>query len=152
MIEFVPMEKCHIPELVEVEKQCFNSGFAKATFEKELENKIAVYFVAIENDQVLGYIGLWNICQTAEIMDVAVCKDHRRRGIGEGLILKMLEECKKLGIFEINLEVRKSNFAARALYKKMGFIENGIRKKYYDNTEDAILMQKGECTNEDTCN
>ena len=143
MIEFVPMTKEHIPGMLEVEEQCFNSGFAKATFEKELENKIAVYVVAIENDKVLGYIGLWNICGTAEIMDVAVHKDYRRKGIGEGLILKALEKCESMDVFEINLEVRKSNLAARNLYKKMGFTENGIRKKYYENKEDAILMQKG---------
>ncbi len=146
MIEFVPMEKAHIPGMIEVEEQCFNSGFAKATFEKELENKIAVYFVATENGKVLGYIGLWNICGTAEIMDVAVHGDFRRQGIGEGLILKALEKCEVLGVSEVNLEVRKSNISAIALYKKMGFTENGIRKKYYENREDAILMQKGECT------
>ena len=143
MIEFVAMEKAHIPGMIEVEEQCFNSGFAKATFEKELENKIAVYVVAVENGNVLGYIGLWNICGTGEIMDVAVHKDHRRRGIGEGLIQNMLSKCQDMDVFEINLEVRESNTAARNLYKKMGFKENGIRKKYYENTEDAILMQKG---------
>ncbi len=142
MIEFVPMKKEHIEGLVDIEKQCFNSGYAEKTFLKELENKIAVYIVAIENDAVLGYIGLWNICGGADVIDVAVHKDFRRKGIGAGLIKAMLEFCKKEDIFEINLEVRASNIAAQKLYKKMDFSEVGLRKRYYENKEDAILMQR----------
>ena len=82
-------------------------------------------------------------------------KEFKRRGIGTLLIKKMTEVCRKKDIFEINLEVRVSNLAARQLYKKLGFLENGRRKKYYENTEDAILMTKKldmEGENEDTCN
>ena len=136
------MKKEHIPGLVEVEKQCFDSGYAEKTFLRELENKIAIYIVAIEDNQVLGYMGLWNICGGADIIDVAVHKDFRRKGIGEGLMAEMLKACEKENIFEINLEVRASNLAAQNLYKKMGFSEVGLRKLYYENKEDAILMQR----------
>ncbi len=142
MIDYVPMKKEHIPGLVEIEEQCFNSGYAEKTFLKELENKIATYIVAVDGEAVLGYIGLWNICGGADIIDVAVGKDFRRRGIGEGLISKMLEVCRKEEIFEVNLEVRASNIAAQNLYQKMGFSEVGLRKLYYENKEDAILMQR----------
>jgi ribosomal-protein-alanine N-acetyltransferase len=142
MIRFVPMQSEHIDGMVEVEKQCFNSGYAKKTFAKELENKIAIYIVAADDEKVLGYIGLWDICGGADIIDVAVHKDFRRQGIAEGLLEEMLKVCRERGIFEINLEVRVSNTAARQLYKKMGFFENGLRKLYYENKEDAILMQK----------
>ncbi|MBR5155118.1 MAG: ribosomal protein S18-alanine N-acetyltransferase [Clostridia bacterium] len=141
MIEFVPMKEEHIEGLVKIEEQCFNSGYAKTTFLKELENKIAIYIVAVDGKTVLGYMGLWNICGGADIIDVAVHKDFRRQGIGEGLISEMLKVCKKENIFEVNLEVRVSNFAARELYKKMGFSEVGLRKLYYENKEDAILMK-----------
>ncbi len=142
MIEFVPMNKEHIRGMVEIEEQCFNSGYAEKTFLKELENKIAIYIVAVENKAVLGYIGLWNICGGADIIDVAVHKDFRRRGIGEGLIAEMLRVCQKENIFEVNLEVRSSNLAAQGLYEKMGFLKVGLRKLYYENKEDAILMQR----------
>lgn len=155
MIEIVPMNRSHIDGMVVVEEQCFNSGYARKTFEKEIENKIAIYFVAVQQENVLGYVGLWNICGGADIIDVAVRRDYRRQGIAKKLLLAMLDECEKQGIFEVNLEVRESNFAARELYKKLGFLENGLRKKYYENTETAILMQKkllkGEA-DEDTCN
>ncbi len=155
MIEIVPMKRSHIDGMVTVEEQCFNSGYARKTFEKEIENKIAIYFVAVQQENVLGYVGLWNICGGADIIDVAVHRDYRRQGIAKKLLLAMLDECEKQGIFEVNLEVRESNFAARELYKKLGFLENGLRKKYYENKETAILMQKkllkGEA-DEDTCN
>ncbi len=141
MIEFVPMKKEHIQGLVAIEEQCFNSGYAEKTFLRELENKIAIYVVAIENEMVLGYIGLWNICGGADIIDVAVHKDFRRHGIGEGLLAEILKACHRENIFEVNLEVRASNIAAQKLYKKMGFLEVGLRKLYYENKEDAILMQ-----------
>jgi ribosomal-protein-alanine N-acetyltransferase len=142
MIDIKYMERSHIDGMVEVEEQCFNSGYARKTFEKELENKIAVYLVALAKEKVVGYTGIWNMCGTADIIDVAVHRDFRRQGIGQKLILAMLDECKKQGVFEVNLEVRLSNLAAQGLYKKLGFAEVGLRKKYYQNTEDAVLMQK----------
>ncbi len=141
MIEFVPMKEEYIEELVVIEEQCFNSGYAKKTFLKELENKLAIYIVAVDEKSVLGYIGLWNICGEADIIDVAVHKDFRRKGIGEGLIQNMLNKCREIGISEVNLEVRKSNIAAQRLYEKMGFARVGLRKLYYENSEDAILMK-----------
>ncbi len=155
MIEFVPMKKHHINGMVMLEEQCFNTGFAAKTFEKELENKIAIYFVAVKGDEILGYAGLWNVCGSAEIIEIAVHKESRRQGIASGLLSALANECIKQNVLEINLEVRESNNAARNLYKKHGFVENGLRKRYYDNTEDAILMQKqlrkGE-NNENSCN
>lgn len=155
MIEIVPMQRRHLDGLVETEEEAFNSGYARKTFEKEFENKIAIYLVAEQNSQVVGYIGVWNICGAADIIDVAVAKEFRRQGIGRMLLSEMIDVCREKGVFEINLEVRVSNHAARELYKKSGFIENGLRKRYYENTEDAILMTKkldGEDKNEDTCN
>ncbi|MBQ2932104.1 MAG: ribosomal protein S18-alanine N-acetyltransferase [Clostridia bacterium] len=155
MIEIVPMNRSHIDGMVVVEEQCFNSGYARKTFEKEIENKIAIYFAAVKEEKVVGYVGLWDICGTAEIIDVAVHRDYRRQGVAKRLLEAMIGECESRGIFEVNLEVRESNFAARELYRKLGFLENGLRKKYYENKETAILMQKkllkGEA-DEDTCN
>ncbi len=156
MIEYVKMSREHIDGLVKVEEQCFNSGFARQTFEKELENKLSTYVVALKDAQVVGYAGLWNICGEADIMNVGVCPDFRRMGIARGMLKKLIELCGGMQVFSINLEVRKSNYAAQKLYKKMGFEEVGIRPKYYENTEDAVLMKfdfkKEGNEDEDTCN
>ena len=155
MIDYVPMKSEHIDGMVEVEEQCFNSGYAKKTFEKELENKIARYFVALYHGKVVGYAGYWNACGVADIIDVATHTDYRRKGIGQGLVKCLVDACREDGVSELNLEVRVSNTAAIGLYEKMGFSMVGKRKNYYENKEDAYLMQidfgKGE-NNEDTCN
>ncbi|MBE7023481.1 MAG: ribosomal-protein-alanine N-acetyltransferase [Ruminococcaceae bacterium] len=142
MIEFVLMEKRHLDGLVKVEEECFNSGYAKNTFEKELENKIAVYFVAEEADEVLGYAGMWNICGSADIMNVGVLKKNRCMGIAQKLLFVIEDYCRRNNVFEINLEVRKSNIPARNLYKKLGYNEIDVRKGYYDGKEDAVIMKK----------
>ena len=138
MIDYVPMKREHIDGMVEVEEQCFSSGFARRNFEKELENRFSVYVVAEEDGKVLGYAGLWEICGEADIINVGVHKDHRRQGIAYGLINKLIVTCDERGVVIIHLEVRKSNIAARELYKKLGFSEFGIRERYYDGKEDAV--------------
>lgn len=141
MINYVMMSEAHIDGMVEVEEQCFSSGFARRNFEKELENRFSVYVVAEEEKKVLGYAGLWEICGEADIINVGVHKEYRRQGIAYELIKKLIEKCNERQVSVINLEVRKSNTAARELYKKMGFSEFGIRERYYDGKEDAVLMR-----------
>ena len=141
MIKYVKMCERHIDGMIEIEEQCFSSGFARKTFEKELQNKLSVYVVAEEDEKVIGYAGLWNICGEADIMNVGVHRDFRRRGVAYEMIKYLIELAEEDGAFAVNLEVRKSNSAARALYKKLGFYEIGIREKYYDGKEDAVLMK-----------
>lgn len=142
MIEYIPMNTRHIDGLVKVEEECFNSGFARNTFEKELGNKLAFYIVALENNEVLGYAGMWNMCGSADIMNVGVRPAHRRRGIAEAMLVKIEEHCVAECVFEINLEVRVGNTPARRLYEKMGYDEIAVRKGYYDGREDAVIMKK----------
>jgi len=142
MINYVPMERRHLDGLVVVEEECFNSGYGRSTFEKELENKIATYIVAEQDGRVLGYAGLWNICGSADIMNVGVLKEYRRCGIAKKLLVKLEKHCLDNNIIEINLEVRVSNTPARELYKKLGYNEITVRKGYYDGKEDGVVMKK----------
>ena len=142
MIDYVPMKPCHLDGLVSVEEECFNSGYGRSTFEKELENKIALYLVAEDEGKVLGYAGLWNICGSADIMNVGVLREYRRCGIAVNLLTRLERYCLDSGIFEINLEVRIGNTPARELYKKLGYKEIAVRKGYYDGKEDGVVMKK----------
>ena len=70
-------------------------------------------------------------------------RDYRRLGVGSMLLEAVIERAKKLGLSILTLEVRQSNIAAQGLYRKYGFEEIGVRKRYYsDNNEDAVIMTK----------
>ena len=93
---------------------------------------------------IVGFLGTWYAADQAHIVSVGVADGYRRRGIGELLLIAAVEHATARGTETITLEVRKSNAAAQALYAKYGFIEQGIRKRYYsDNREDAVIMTTG---------
>ena len=93
---------------------------------------------------IVGFLGMWYAADQAHVVSVGVADGYRRRGIGELLLIAAVEHATARETETITLEVRKSNAAARALYAKYGFIEQGIRKKYYsDNREDAVIMTTG---------
>ncbi len=90
---------------------------------------------------IVGFLGTWYAVDQAHIVSVGVADGYRRRGIGELLLIAAVEHATARNAETITLEVRQSNTAARALYEKYGFIEQGIRKAYYsDNREDAVIM------------
>ena len=93
---------------------------------------------------IVGFLGTLYAADQAHIVSVGVADGYRRRGIGEILLIAAVEHAISRETETITLEVRKSNAAARALYAKYGFIEQGIRKAYYsDNREDAVIMTTG---------
>ena len=96
---------------------------------------------------ILGFAGFWKMADEAHIITLVVRQTHRRRGIGELLIIATIDLAAKLNTHIITLEVRASNTAAVNLYGKYGFIQVGLRRGYYvDNKEDAILMSTENIT------
>jgi ribosomal-protein-alanine N-acetyltransferase len=90
---------------------------------------------------ILGFAGMWLMVEEAHLVTIAVDPVHRRKGLGELLLVEMLEWADRLGARVMTLEVRVSNNGAQALYRKYGFTTQGLRKHYYsDNGEDALLM------------
>lgn len=134
------MNEEHLSAVAEIEKEAFGEENALSTLRRELDNKISVYYVAISDNEIKGYIGIWNICGEADIINIAVKKNARCCGIGTILIDEVKKYCKENNVSTLNLEVRESNLNARAFYKKCGFLEVGERKRYYDGKETAILM------------
>ena len=108
----------------------------------ELTSENSHFICAKLEDEVVGFAGLKIVLDVADIMNIAVKDDYRRQGIATLLLNTLLNYCKKNDIKTINLEVNEENFSAIALYKKLGFTECGLRKKYYDKKYDAILMKK----------
>jgi ribosomal-protein-alanine N-acetyltransferase len=125
-----------------VERASFPVPWPANAFRHELtQNKNAHYIVAKEGDRIVGYAGLWLSLDEAHITTFAVHPRWRRRGVGQRLLLRLLELANDRRAREATLEVRLSNMPARRLYEKYGFRPVGIRPRYYsDNGEDALIM------------
>ena len=90
---------------------------------------------------IFGFAGLWLMAGEAHLTNIAVRESYRRHGIGELLLISMIELALELGAHLVTLEVRASNTTAQSLYAKYGFVEVGLRRGYYtDNREDGVLM------------
>lgn len=90
---------------------------------------------------VAGFAGLWIMAGEAHIINIAVRQSYRRKGLGELLLISLIDLAGELNSFLITLEVRASNTAAQSLYHKYGFSQTGLRRGYYsDDKEDAVIM------------
>ena len=130
-----------IDGIVEIENLSFKVPWSRKSFEDDIANDMTIYLGAFVGGTPVGYMGLWDILDEGHVTNIAVHPDYRNRGIATALVDRMIEETEKRDIGAITLEVRRSNDIAIGLYKKFGFKEAGIRKRYYsDNNEDAIIM------------
>ena len=137
------MNATHVPQVAELERLCFADPWSEKSVASELDNKWALWLVAVEDDRVIGYIGSQTSIDETDVMNVAVHPDCRRRGIAEALINALVAELKNRGSHALMLEVRASNAPAIALYEKLGFLQVGCRKNYYRNPkEDALILRK----------
>lgn len=142
-VAFCEMSPEHLDQVFEIEQESYPAPWSRQVFSSEIKNSFAHYIVAIVNEQVAGYGGMWLVLEEAQITNVAVHPDYRMKNIGKMLMMELIRRAALMGIFKLTLEVRPSNLIARHLYTTMGFIEKGLRKKYYtDNNEDAIIMWK----------
>ncbi|WP_084110854.1 ribosomal protein S18-alanine N-acetyltransferase [Caldanaerobius fijiensis] len=138
------MTEKHLDAVMEIEKEAFTVPWSRESFEMEItRNKCAYYIVAILDEKVVGYGGMWLVVDEAHITNIAVHRDYRGQGIGKKIIEGLIEEAKRRKLMAMTLEVRASNRVAIHLYEKYGFTPFGRRKGYYsDNNEDAIIMWK----------
>ncbi len=135
------MNKGDIKQLSELEKVCFSVPWSEQSFAEEFENDLAVYFIAEQCGNLIGYIGFWRIIDEGHITNIAVSPDFRRNGIATALIGTAVKYAKTLNLVLLTLEVRKSNLAAQHLYRNFGFVALGERKDYYTNPrENAVIM------------
>lgn len=141
MIEVRSMTFGDIDEVMVIEKENFSVPWDENGFLTYLLREGSIFLVAEEECRIVGYCGLITAADEGDITNVSVSGHTRGRGIGDALVNRLQKEAKEIGIKKIFLEVRESNEAAIGLYKKNGFAQVGIRKKYYSQPEeDAILM------------
>jgi [ribosomal protein S18]-alanine N-acetyltransferase len=141
-IRVEPMTLDDLPAVHRIERSSFSVPWPDDAYRNELiTNRLASYVVARAGDDVVGFGGLWVMVDEAHITTFAVDPRWRRRGVGEWMLLGLLDRAVERRAREATLEVRLSNMPARRLYEKYGFRPVGIRPRYYsDNGEDALIM------------
>lgn len=144
-VEIAPMTAQDIPAVLEIERRSFATPWPREAYTHELDhNRTAVYLVARQDEAAVGYAGMWVVMDEAHITTIAVDPPLRGLGIGERLLIGLIDRAIERGARWIQLEVRQSNMVAQRLYHKYGFREVGIRRHYYsDNGEDAVVMWTG---------
>jgi len=109
--------------------------------EDELGRPWSRLWVAREDEQtVVAFVVSWHVADELHVLNVATREDRRRRGIARALMAGVVEYVRQQRIRHVLLEVRRSNHAAIALYRKLGFFAMGIRARYYGDDEDAVEM------------
>jgi ribosomal-protein-alanine N-acetyltransferase len=165
-----PMRLRDIKEVMEIEHVSFPSPWSARAYRYELlENDLSHYFVVRQRQTeepelslldrvrrslgvgmrppILGHSGFWLMVSEAHISTIAVQPNWRRRGLGELLLVAMLDRATELEANIATLEVRVSNVTAQNLYRKYGFRQVGLRRRYYrDSNEDALIMSTERLT------
>ena len=138
------MTQEQVAQVAQLESICFGSAaWSEKSVASELENKLALWLVAVDGETVAGYVGSQTVLDETDMMNVAVHPDYRRQGIAEKLVLELADRLKTRESHCLTLEVRASNAPAIALYEKLDFKQIGLRKNYYRNPkEDALILRK----------
>jgi ribosomal-protein-alanine N-acetyltransferase len=125
-----------------IEHESFSTPWPAHAYRQEIEqNRLAHYIVARYGTEIVGFAGIWLLVDEAHITTFATRRAWRRQGIGERLLVALLDLALARGANEATLEVRPSLLPARRLYEKFGFKVVGVRPRYYsDNNEDALIM------------
>jgi [ribosomal protein S18]-alanine N-acetyltransferase len=141
----IPLEWSHLDRVAEIEETDGDVHWSRADFERELANETVRFFVVAESDDrgILAYGGYWKAGPEAQITNLVVRRDQRRKGIGRQLVEFLLDRARGEECGACTLEVRYSNTMALALYRSLGFLLKGIRPQIYENpVEDAVMMEK----------
>lgn len=126
-----------------LEAETFSMPWSEKSFLEEVGSKDSLFIVVYKEDKLVGYCGFMISWDEGDICNVAVSPEMRRKGLGEQMLLQLMVWGKEMDIEDFTLEVRKSNLGAIALYEKLGFVSEGIRKNFYEKpTEDAVIMWK----------
>lgn len=140
---FTKMNETHVLQIAELEKICFSDPWSETSIASELNNKLSLWMVAVDDEKVIGYVGSQTVLGETDMMNIAVHPDYRKQGIGTALIVGLIDALELRGSHSLMLEVRSSNTPAISVYEKLGFVEVGRRKNYYRNPkEDALIMRK----------
>ena len=141
-MEITEMTLKDLDDMKDILYSDFDNFWSYNILKQELENPNTTYIIAKEKNQVVGFAGISICIDEATLNNIVVKKGYRGRGLGGELLESLIDICSDLNLKTLTLEVNTSNEPAIRLYKKFGFKNLGIRKKYYNNSQDAYIMTK----------
>ena len=141
-VEIFKMTISDLDEISDILYSEFDDFWTISTLKSELQNTNSQYIVAKLNNEIIGFGGIWKAVDDIHITDIVVKEVFRRQNIGSIILKQLIDLAKKQTITSITLEVNSTNIPAQKLYEKFGFKRVGLRKKYYNNTDDAVIMTK----------
>ena len=140
-----PMTENDLDEVLRIEQDSFPRPWTREHFLDEISSATSFPLVAIDTGsdppRIAGYICPMMVLDEGHILDIAVSSSCRRRGVGRFLVERVLALARERRAAFVALEVRASNHPAILMYRELGFTETGLRKRYYENGEDAVLME-----------
>ncbi len=142
-ITIEPLRRKHLTALMPIEQASYPKPWSLNVLHSELEmmrRGERTYFAAMQGKHLLGYAGQLYAGDDAHVTNIAVSAQAQRQGVATRLLAELAWSAIERGSEGMTLEVRVSNHAAQALYGRFGFESAGIRKNYYENVEDAIVM------------
>ena len=147
-VTITPMRRRHVRQIIRIEKQVYPRPWTSSAFVGELTASPAArrYIVARSGLRVVGYAGIMYVedardgASAAHITNIAVDPSLHRSKVATRLLLALCRIARNHGCVHLSLEVRHTNVAAQALYHRFGFLQEGVRKRYYENTDDALVL------------
>lgn len=139
-VEIEKMTKEHLEQIKNILEEQFDKFWNANVLYKELENPLSTYIVAISDGQVVGYAGLWQSLDEGHITNIVTKKDKRGNKVATKMLEQLIQMAQNKNLKCVTLEVNVHNDIAIKLYKKYNFKEVGRRTKYYNNTDDALIM------------
>lgn len=137
------MRETDLSGAAELERQYFSIPWSKKQLQESLENPDYLFLVLETDGEIAGYAGLVQVMDEGDITNVVLAEESRGMGLGKALVRALMKEGQKRGIREFTLEVRASNTCAIHVYEELGFVKEGIRKRFYEKpSEDAWIMWK----------
>ena len=137
-----PMKYEDIMSVEALEKECFKTPWTYRMLSDSFMSDGFRGYVAEEDGRIIAYGGFTAVYEDASVTNIAVTADFRNKGVGTAVLEAIIDECKKLKVNKLFLEVRVSNAPAIHVYRKRGFVDIYIRERYYEDGEDAIVMAK----------
>ncbi len=139
----VPLRRRHLRAVMNIEERVHPKPWTLGVLNSEVDlarRGERSYVAAFQDAELVGYGGLMFAVDEAHVTNIAVAPERQRRGYANRLLAHLAREAITRGFTALTLEVRVSNTAAQSLYRRFGFAPAGIRQRYYENTEDALVM------------